>query len=157
MRRYEDFVIAVQKVGDADIYAVNVIQPCGKKMGDASSSFTLDEVTQAATLVGADAQPVEIFKDGEYGIILNAALSPPDAIKFGDALAKILFRGPILSLWGECKQYASSLRSELSIRLDLTSAPELAVLPWEYLRLPEGGGNFVGLDDRTTIVAPLFD
>lgn len=45
MPNYENFEIVVEKVGNVELYTVNVRQACGGKAGDASSSFRLAEIT----------------------------------------------------------------------------------------------------------------
>lgn len=164
MKKYEDFEIVVEKVSGVEIYAVNVRQACGGEKGDASSSFSLAEIDIAADVpveIGDNnPQPSErhIISSGgqekKYTIFRTASLSEESAVKVGVRLSKALFKGEVLELWGDCKGYSRSVNAALRIRLDLTRAPELAALPWEYLRLPDNS-NFVGLDKDTTLVRYL--
>jgi hypothetical protein len=163
MKRYEDFEIVVEKVSGIDIYAVNVRQACGGKKGDASSSFSLAEITNplaaAGEIIDNNSQPIRhiIFSGGQekkYTLLNTNALSEKLAIRFGVRLSQSLFKGEVLELWGDCKGYSKSVNAALRIRLDLTRAPELASLPWEYIRLPDNS-NFVGLDIDATLVRYL--
>jgi hypothetical protein len=163
MKKYEDFEIVVEKVSGVDIYAVNVRQACGGKKGDASGSFTLEEINNAPGIGdenGDNSQPPtrHITLSGGQGknitLLRTGSLPGELAKKVGVRLSRALLKGEILELWGDCKGYSKSVGAALRIRLDLTRAPELAALPWEYLRLPDNT-NFVGLDMDATLVRYL--
>lgn len=156
MPNYEDFEIVVEKVSDADIYAVNVRQACGGKAGDASSSFKLDEIIPppAAVEENNSEPPTRhiVFSGGlkkDYTLTLTDSLTEKTARNVGLKLTQAVFKKEIAELWGKCQRYAP-----LRIRLDLTRAPELAALPWEYLRLTDDS-NFAGLDKDATILRYL--
>jgi CHAT domain/SIR2-like domain len=164
MKKYEDFEIVVEKITGVDIYAVNVRQACGGKKGDASSSFSLGEINNASGVPGENgdnnSQPPSrhiILSGGQekkLTLLRTGSLSKELATKVGVRLSQALFRNEILELWGDCKGYSKSVSAAVRIRLDLTRAPELAALPWEYLRLPDNT-NFVGLDMDATMVRYL--
>ncbi|MEP6849595.1 MAG: CHAT domain-containing protein [Acidobacteriota bacterium] len=154
MRNYEDFEIVIEKATGSTSYAVNVRQACGGKCGDASSTFQLSEVapmTAAAAADAGDAVRNITIKGGtdNYSLLTGRALKKDAAAVVGRQLSKALFKDQVLELWGQCQRYAP-----LRIRLDLSSAPELASLPWEYLS-STAGDNFVALDDKTTFVRYL--
>ena len=165
MSKYEDFEIVVERVGDAEIYAVNVRQPCGGNVGDASSSFSMVEIK---TLGGsqnntADIDPdaasrnfkiVSGGKENEYSLSFSAALSETAAKDVGVKLSQAIFKNDVLERLGECKAYCKAQKASLRIRLDLSRSAELAVLPWEYLRSTDNS-NFVCLDIDTTLVRYL--
>ncbi len=158
--------MVVEKVSGVDIYAVNVRRACGGKKGDASSSFSIEEVTAlpaanaANELKDNNAQPPVrhvIFSGGQtkkYVLSRTDSLSEEMAKRVGAKMSQAIFKREMAELWGDCKGYCRSIGAALRIRLDLTRAPELAVLPWEYLRLPDES-NFVGLDIDTTLVRYL--
>lgn len=164
MKKYEDFEIVVEKVGDYSVYAVNVREACGGKLGSADGGFTLEEVTAGAgTNGGAPANPavsarnITVLSGGQkknLTVSLTDPLSEEAAKKFGDRLREALFKPKIAQLWGEAKIESAKTSAALRIRLDLTRAPELGVLPWEYLRATDES-NFVGLDTDTTLVRYL--
>lgn len=164
MKKYEDFEIVVEKVSGVDIYAVNVRQACGGKKGDASGSFSLEEINNASGIAGENgdnnSQPptrhiiLSGGKEKKITLLRTGSLPVELAMKVGVRLSQALFKGEILELWGDCKGYSKSVNAALRIRLDLTRAPELAALPWEYLRLPDNT-NFVGLDIDATLVRYL--
>lgn len=169
MKKYEDFEIVIEKVGDYNVYAVNVRQACGGKLGDASGGFTLEEVTSGGETVAdgdAHASPsvstrnVTVLADNGDGQKKNLTVSLTDPLpeeaakKFGDRLREAIFKPRISQLWGEARNLSGAALAALRIRLDLTRAPELGVLPWEYLRATDGS-NFVGLDEDTTLVRYL--
>ncbi|HEX8195663.1 MAG TPA: hypothetical protein VF571_05575, partial [Pyrinomonadaceae bacterium] len=139
MKKYEDFEIVVEKVGGADIYAVNVRQACGGKKGDASASFTLEEINSTSGTAGENgnnnSQPPTrhvILSGGQekkLTLLRTGSLSKELATKVGVRLSQALFRNEVLELWGDCKGYSKSVNAALRIRLDLTRAPELAALP----------------------------
>ncbi len=154
MKEYEDLEIVVERISGVEIYAVNVRGACDGKEGDGSSSFQLNEITSplvaGAGNEGANTRHIKIASsDKEYTVFGEKPLSRKDAESVGVQLSNALFKGEILQLWGQCKKYPS-----LRIRLDLSSAPDLAALPWEYMRTP-GNTNFIGLDDRTTFLRYL--
>lgn len=163
MPKYENFEIVVEKVGDVQLYAVNVRQACGGEAGDASSSFNLAEITTPPAAQGGavvnDAETTRhvIFSGDQrkkYTVLLTDSLTKETAQQVGRKLSHALFKGEVLVLWGQCQQYCSSHDATLRVRLDLTRAPELAALPWEYMRLP-GDSNFAALDNKVTLVRYL--
>lgn len=166
MSKYEDFEIVIEKVGGADMYTTNVRQPCDGKIGDASSFFSLEEIKQITSIqtvtTDSDSQlPARHFKivtntqEKEFILSYNAASSEEAAKKIGSILSKAVFEKPgILERLGECKAYCKAQNAALRIRIDLSRTPELATLPWEYLRSTDDS-NFVCLDKDTTLVRYL--
>ena len=165
MPEYEDFEIVFEKVGDADIYAVNVRQPCGGKVGDAGSSFSLAEIKtlpNAGSPVSGDDliisarnfKPVAAAQESSYTLNYSEAIDGVLARQVGFKLSQILFKNEILYIFGKCQEFCEQKNATLRLRLDLSRTPQLAALPWEYLRTP-GDDNFICLDADTTLVRYL--
>src|SRR5215208_6861007 len=119
MKKYEDFEIVIEKVAGVDIYAVNVRQACGGKKGDASSSFSLDEINNAASAQGEtggnNSEPPTrhvILSGGQekkITLLRTGALPEVLAMKVGVRLSQAVFKGEVLELWGDCKGYSKSV------------------------------------------------
>lgn len=169
MKNYEDFEMVIGKVGDLKVYSVTVSKACGGKLGDADGAFRLEEITDVEPDAGAAvdspvlARNVMILdKEGgnaggqkkDLNFTPTNPLQPDAARAYGNRLREALFKPKIAELFGAAKKLSRDANSALRIRLDLTRAPELAVLPWEYLRTTDDS-NFVGLDIDTTLVRYL--
>ncbi|MGB0383595.1 MAG: CHAT domain-containing protein [Ardenticatenaceae bacterium] len=76
------------------------------------------------------------------------------AVNFGEQLFSALFEGKVRDCLVRSLDAAERQGKGLRIRLRLNDVPELATLPWEYLRDPVGQ-NFLVLSDQTPIVRYL--
>ncbi len=159
--KYEDFEIVVEGVAGTEIYTVNVRQPCGGKVGDASSSFNFSQIKNSNDfLIVANADVDRNFKGSSNGkaadFTLNyrKSLTEANAKEIGNNLSQVLFKNEVLKILGECEQYCQANNSALRIRLDLSRTPKLAEIPWEYLRT-SNNSNFLCLDNDFTLVRYL--
>jgi hypothetical protein len=82
------------------------------------------------------------------------ALQPLDPRTFGQQLFETVFAGPVGVSLRRSQDLAQQQGAGLRIRLRLTAAPELALLPWEYLYSPEER-RFLVLSDYTPLVRYL--
>lgn len=73
---------------------------------------------------------------------------------FGDKLFTALFTGPVYHALRASLKAAAQRSAGLRIRLQLSEAPELAVVPWEFLYDAENG-RFMALSGGTPIVRRL--
>ncbi|MGB0383596.1 MAG: CHAT domain-containing protein [Ardenticatenaceae bacterium] len=76
------------------------------------------------------------------------------AVDFGEQLFSALFEGEVRDCLARSLEAAKFKKGGLRIRLRLNGVPELATLPWEYLRDPHAQ-NFLLLSDQTPIVRYL--
>src|SRR5205823_2895535 len=68
----------------------------------------------------------------------------------GERLFRAAFRDEVLGRYKESRTWAQQGNARLRIRLRLDS--ETHQLPWEYLRDPSGGGQYLALDRDTPVV-----
>ncbi len=166
MSHYEDFGIIVEKPAGANAYTLSVLKPCAGAVGDASGNFTVAEIENLTNVQnnlagGVPAASERNFKsvagDGQkkdFTLSYGRALDKEKAKQIGMKLSKILFRDEVLEVLGGCQARCRQNGSALRIRLDLSKTPELAALPWEYLRTTNDG-NFICLNATTTLVRYL--
>lgn len=76
------------------------------------------------------------------------------AKEFGKRLFEAVFSGSVGNCWHQSIDEAQGSDAGLRLRLRLTSVPELANLPWEYLYNPSAN-NFVALSVKTLLVRYL--
>lgn len=69
----------------------------------------------------------------------------------GERLFRGAFREGVLECYVKSRAWAEHEKVRLRIRLRLAD-PDVQQLPWEYLRDPNAGGKFLGLDRDTPIV-----
>lgn len=159
MPEYKDFKLVIAQNG-ADKYSVRVEK--NDQIGEAVEIFSKDEIISPNITYGNDLteKPERKMKiiSSDLGvppiIDYNAPLDNTNAEIFGRNLSKLIFRGEVLVRLGEFRAYCRQQNAVLRIRLDLSLAPELAVLPWEYLRKTDNA-DFVCLDGSTTLVRYL--
>lgn len=80
----------------------------------------------------------------------SAATPDVAARQVGEALFATLFAGEALERLNSTLDKASDQQEGIRIRIDITGAPELAGLPWEYLYHPRG--FFLSLDPNLSMV-----
>ncbi|HEX8247154.1 MAG TPA: CHAT domain-containing protein [Pyrinomonadaceae bacterium] len=85
--------------------------------------------------------------------VASRALTLQQAKNFGKQLFASIFKEGIRTLFDQSIAHANGLKANLRIRLNLTNAPELAVLPWEYLCNEKD--LFFAKDRRTPVVRYL--
>ena len=84
----------------------------------------------------------------------RALNSHQSAVKeFGHSLFTALFSGDVRSLFFECRRTAEAKSHGVRLNLRLL-APELAILPWEYL-YDNRSGAFISLERKTPVVRTL--
>lgn len=160
MKRYRSFDLMISPVeGTPELYWARVID---SPSGQASVRFRLPpsiarRQDQLALIGGA----IRSFKQSRSGeapaadaVGSDPALEPLDPRTFGEQLFTAIFRegvGEVLqrSLAGVAQQGQG-----LRIRLRLDEAPELGLLPWEYLYDPSRH-RFFGLTNETPVVRYL--
>lgn len=159
MPEYKDFKLVVARNG-ADKYSVRVEK--NDQIGEAVEIFSKDEIISPDVTYGNDLtekpeRKMKIISSDPKAppvIDYNAPLDDANAEIFGRNLSKLIFRDEVLVRLGEFRNYCRQQNVGLRIRLDLSLAPELAVLPWEYLRKTDNA-DFVCLDVNTTLVRYL--
>jgi hypothetical protein len=159
---YDDLEIIVQKIGgDANIFAVTARHAARAQQRDASGSFTLDEIKALPSPAQSHATAATRRVDFAGGLPQNFTLAraetfagEAEARQFGVRLSQALFKTEIAQLWGACKEHSRANRTALRVRLDITRAPELAALPWEYLRAPDDS-DYLALDTDCALVRYL--
>lgn len=159
MPEYKDFKLVIARNG-TDKYSVRV--ESNDQIGEAVEIFGKEEIISPGTahqndLTEKPERKMKITYDAQTAspvIDYNAPLNDANAKIFGINLSKLIFRGEVSVRLGEFKTYCSQQNAALRVRLDLSLAPELAVLPWEYLRKTDNS-DFVCLDGNTTLVRYL--
>jgi hypothetical protein len=133
---YEDFTLLVERNEDGRSYQARVIESSG---GEGRASFGRDELFDeentavAPPVVDADARHLSVVPlDATPGLQrLESAKA------YGARLFKALFKESVRDRFVETRKSAQTAGAIMRIRLNLTSVPELARLPWEYLYNPE--------------------
>ena len=155
---YEDFTMLIEGIGDGRSYRVRVTESA---QGDGHADFSRDELrfdfsgTPAAEAANGDA-------DRHLSGATPAARSlsgPRDlgaAQAYGQQLFNAVFKGEVRDCLMASRSRAQDKRALLRIRLNLTTVPELACLPWEYLYY-RGLNMFYAYDSRplTSVVRYL--
>ncbi|HEX9076468.1 MAG TPA: CHAT domain-containing protein, partial [Anaerolineae bacterium] len=139
---YLNFDLTILHSGNT--YRVRVDSPGGQ----ASASFTLpfseEEISSFLARFGSEDEGTQA-----------AAVPLSDAVKsFGGRLYKAVFAGQILACLVRSQDEADRQKKGLRIRLNLSDAPELGRLPWEFL-YDESLNRFLGVSKNTPIVRYL--
>jgi CHAT domain-containing protein len=98
-------------------------------------------------------------KTEKLELLFDQPLDEQKAKDFGDRLFRAVFKNTIRSLFDTCWAKSRKLR----LRFNLTSVPELAALPWEYLHNSDKDHFFAQFEDtpivryqgQLTEIAPL--
>lgn len=143
---YLDFDLLIehgQRQGDVpNLYRARVLNsPAGQALHVFKLSFTQVELNSFLRLFGRN-QPYAA-SDGQVS---------PDT--FGEMLFKMVFEGAVANCLLRSLDAAERRGAGLRIRLRLNDVPELAELPWEYLRDPTNQ-RVLALSDKTPIVRYL--
>ena len=147
VQEYHDFVIRVEK-GDGQSYPVSLI---ASPAGEASSTMVLplstadwqSKLSAVAKARGANAsRKMEIAGIGERSSLQQIR-------ELGQSLFEALFSGQILACYQTSLHQAKEEGKGLRVRLRI-QAPDLAVLPWEYLM--DTSFKAVTLSKQTPIV-----
>jgi hypothetical protein len=139
---YQDFDILFARTGNGGEYSAK----CFGAGGDGESTFTLSQIVAAAPALNEPAANAE--EENLVSRHFNVATTtnqqnyyltrrfPPDfedLKKLGGALFACVFKGSLRSAFDRRREQLRVSKTFLRLRLNLTSVPELAVLPWEFL------------------------
>jgi hypothetical protein len=131
--KYEDFELQITPVGQKESYCARVR---GAGAGDAKAIFRISDLALDN---------------------LDQFSGPPTlevAESFGGSLFNAVFKEEVYACLRRSIDRARRRRARLRIRLNLTEVPELARLPWEFLRNP-GQNHFYAPYIETPIVRYL--
>jgi hypothetical protein len=145
---YRNFDLLIDRAGQS--YQARVVE---SPAGQAATLFALpasirDQRDQLALVGGA----IRHFLVG--GQKPTQIAKPLDPEQFGRELYEAVFAGDVGARLQSSLAMIGNDDTGLRIRLRLTYAPELAVLPWEYLYFPTGARYFA-LSERTPLVRYL--
>jgi hypothetical protein len=134
----------------ANGYRARVIEaPAGQAAVDFQLPAHLRQQDNRLALVGG------AIRAYQFGVPDDApTLQPLDPHTFGQQLYETVFAGQVGVSLRRSQDLAQQQGAGLRIRLRLTYAPELALLPWEYLYSPEER-RFLVLSDYTPLVRYL--
>ena len=143
---YLDFDLSIQPFSSENAaYPVRIMaSPAGEASGVFTLPFAPDEL--AAFLAH---QPVPRNVDDAASPVAQG-----DPVAMGAALFSALFDGEILGAWRASVATAVAHEEGLRLRLRLADVPELAALPWEFLRDPTLDKSIV-LSAKTPVVRYL--
>jgi hypothetical protein len=143
---YLDFEVQIDPVGGRD-YTLNVRSPAGEVRE--TMRFPLDELALENRL-----------KDVQIALLRSGAKqrrvgSPEEQAvqRFGLQMFNALFTGEARSLYDVSRQKAATRSAGLRLKLSI-NAPELAILPWEYIYDPREG-EYICLSTSTPLVRYL--
>ncbi len=123
-RKYLDFELKIDDLGGGRYRATVTHTPLGE--GQTTNDFALP-------FTDAELQTMLAVLTGQTRV--TVAERQTQARKFGEALFKTVFAGPIYTVYFSSLDRARSTEG-LRIKLDLDDAGALGVLPWEFLRDP---------------------
>jgi hypothetical protein len=147
--RYFDFAVEIS-AGNGTTYPVQVLRsPDGSAQGHMRLPFDAGELQRWRE----DLHPEGDRFQAHYRQVLLE--KEQQAKAFGKRLFRALFTGEILERYEQSLLQARRQHEQgLRLRLRVT-APELAVLPWEYLCDPKPPGDYLCLNRTTPIVRSL--
>jgi len=125
---YEDFNLLIECTEAGRSYCA-IVQ--GSPGGDARQEFLFEDLQLRR---GA---PLDRTKSMEDFPPRTGVPTFSDAVQFGERLFNAIFRNDLLIAWETSLTRVESQAKRLRLRLNLSATPELAVLPWEYLRHPK--------------------
>lgn len=143
MHEYNDFDIHIRQ-RQGDYYPVSVYRAEG---GDVEGKFRLPFPVQDLELKRTQVENV-ILRSANPRLRVSLSQDEQFVRKFGEALFKALFSGAVRSCYQSSQVLARERGRGLRIRLHI-DAPELTVLPWEFLF---DRGDFVTLSNETPLV-----
>ncbi len=140
---YLEFDLVVERDGDA--YRVRVVgSPVGGAAGEFKQPFSPLELENFQLRLGRSARGVRRIDSPEMEF----------AKTFGGRLFAALFNGDVRGCLRSSLDDANRQSAGLRVRLNLSGAPELADLPWEFLYNPTLN-RFLALSDETPLVRYL--
>jgi hypothetical protein len=141
---YKNLDLRIEAIGATNSYKVSA---SSDNEGNGTCTFTLDELKFDSTPAnqqpeGSDRRVILISTSAtnEVALLETRPPSMPKARAFGKQLFEAVFKGPVLLVFDRCMK-AKQKNVQLRIRLNLTSVPNLAGLPWEFL-CPVPANNF---------------
>jgi hypothetical protein len=135
--------VAIEHTEDGHVVRITH-SPTGEAAAPFQSPFTPGELERFHRLIAAGeiTEAVSESLDGD----INTQLK-----RWGQRLFKALFPGALASIVQSSYHFAYQERARLRIRLQINHAPELAMLPWEYLFDPVRQ-EFVALSLQSSFV-----
>lgn len=136
---YKDIDLKIER--DGERYEVSASSSCG---GDETETFAADELKLDPELMLSDESdeiksrhlvPLNSSTADKLSLIQTSAPSLIKASDFGQLLFRVIFKGSIRLVLERCLAKTNNENPQLRIRLNLTKAPALAGLPWEFLSL----------------------
>ena len=155
---FQDFLLTIKPAGGDNTYTAEAHKARG---GDAEATFSWAEI-QAALDAAApaardgDAPPSRGFEldVDDVNPLEVVQFQPPDrgaAIELGRALFRSVFKGDLAEVFRRSCDMAWREGQGLRLRLNLTHAPGLATLPWEFIY----DERFYARSDDTPVVRYL--
>ena len=146
---YENFDLLIEHTANG--YRARASSPSA---GQATIEWTLPfSAPEREAIVAANWSP----RAGRHfsAIPANQPSAPPlDAQPFGERLFAAVFQGDVRTCLTNSLLLAGQANRGLRIRLRMNDTPELAALPWEYLRGP-APYDFFALSAQTPVVRYL--
>jgi hypothetical protein len=153
---YETFEIVITPKGDGKTYAVAAQGPRHERNPE-PVEFRVDDI-----VLGQDRQNDSngtrhvIIGSGntrkDYPILWTKPPATAVAREFGGKLFKAVFKDGVRDLFARCRTIAEAERKGgLRIRFDLSTSPQLAVWPWEYLHNPDRDQFFAMFPDTPVV------
>jgi hypothetical protein len=135
---YKEFDLKIEADNYNNRYEVSASSSCG---GDARETFTLDELKDFDFASSSNDQTETTERhfsisnpiSNNLSLIKTRAPSSKKARDFGRQLFKVVFKDKVGMALDRCLRMSREDNTQLRIRLNLTRAPLLAVLPWEFL------------------------
>jgi len=137
---YKEIDVKIER--DGKRYEVSATSDCG---GNVSEKFAAAELDFDFVLTDEPKEttdrhllPLSNLNKDNLSLITTRPPSLMRAQDFGQLLFKVVFKGSVREALTLCLNQAKAENTQLRIRLNLTKAPELASLPWEFLfRVPQ--------------------
>jgi CHAT domain/SIR2-like domain len=136
---YRDIDLEIRPDGAG--YEVRASSNCG---GDGREAFAANELkldpeitisNESNEAVDRHLIPLTSSTAKDLSLIKTRAPSLKKATDFGQLLFRVVFKDTIRDVLKECLRKTNNEKPQLRIRLNLTKAPALANLPWEFLSL----------------------
>jgi hypothetical protein len=142
---YKDIDLKIEP--DGGRYEISASSSCG---GDATETFAADELKLDPALLSNEPNettdrhliPLTTPTADNLSLIQTRAPSLIKAREFGQLLFRVVFKDSIRLVLERCLGRTNNEKPQLRIRLNLTKAPALAGLPWEFLSLVPQNTSF---------------